>query len=346
MRSKSFILVAACLAAMLVLSGGVVAYDRSQDDTIAEGVTIGGVAVGGLDREAAVRRLEERLLPVLREPITIHHATITWTLGPRESRVAADLRSSVEDALGASRDGNLFTRAFRSLTGGKVDKDVRPQVTFSEAAVVRLLDKVRRRVERAPIDAELDLGPHGLKRVAARDGLKVNASELHEGIRAAIVSPAAKRRFVARTRHSRPAVTTEQLADRYDTVVLVDRGAFKLKLYKRLKVVKTYGIAVGQVGLETPAGMYRVQNKAINPAWHVPDSDWAGKLRGKVIPSGDPENPIKARWLGIYDGAGIHGTSAEGSIGSAASHGCIRMRVREVIELYDRVPVGAPVYIA
>ena len=78
----------------------------------------------------------------------------------------------------------------------------------------------------------------------------------------------------------------------------------------------------------------------------MPDSDWAGKLRGKVIPSGDPENPIKARWLGIYDGAGIHGTSAEGSIGSAASHGCIRMRVREVIELYDRVPVGAPVYIA
>ena len=172
------------------------------------------------------------------------------------ARVARRRRPAlvVEDALGASRDGNLFTRAFRSLTGGKVDKDVRPQVTFSEAAVVRLLDKVRRRVERAPIDAELDLGPHGLKRVAARDGLKVNASELHEGIRAAIVSPAAKRRFVARTRHSRPTVTTEQLADRYDTVVLVDRGAFKLKLYKRLKVVKTYGIAVGQVGLELPPG--------------------------------------------------------------------------------------------
>jgi lipoprotein-anchoring transpeptidase ErfK/SrfK len=126
----------------------------------------------------------------------------------------------------------------------------------------------------------------------------------------------------------------------------VDRNAFKLRLFKELRLVKTYGIAVGQVGLETPAGLYHVQNKAINPAWHVPDREWAGKLAGKVIPGGTPENPLKARWLGIYDGAGIHGTADAGSIGSAASHGCIRMRIPEVIELYDQVDVGAPVYIA
>ena len=50
--------------------------------------------------------------------------------------------------------------------------------------------------------------------------------------------------------------------------------------------------------------------------------------------------------MGIYAGAGIHGTDAAGSIGTAASHGCIRMRIPEVIELYDQVPVGAPIYIA
>jgi lipoprotein-anchoring transpeptidase ErfK/SrfK len=65
-----------------------------------------------------------------------------------------------------------------------------------------------------------------------------------------------------------------------------------------------------------------------------------------VIPGGVPENPLKARWLGIYDGAGIHGTDATYSIGSNASHGCIRMLIPDVIELYDQVPVGAPVYIA
>ena len=52
------------------------------------------------------------------------------------------------------------------------------------------------------------------------------------------------------------------------------------------------------------------------------------------------------RWLGIYDGAGIHGTDATYSLGTAASHGCIRMAIPDVIDLYDEVPVSTPVYIA
>jgi lipoprotein-anchoring transpeptidase ErfK/SrfK len=78
----------------------------------------------------------------------------------------------------------------------------------------------------------------------------------------------------------------------------------------------------------------------------VPNSPWAGSLAGQVIPGGAPNNPLKARWLGIYNGAGIHGTSDVGSLGSAASHGCIRMAVPDVMKVYDEVPVGAPVYIA
>ena len=50
--------------------------------------------------------------------------------------------------------------------------------------------------------------------------------------------------------------------------------------------------------------------------------------------------------MGIYDGAGIHGTDQTASIGTAASHGCVRMLIPDVIELYDQVPVGAPIYIA
>jgi lipoprotein-anchoring transpeptidase ErfK/SrfK len=127
---------------------------------------------------------------------------------------------------------------------------------------------------------------------------------------------------------------------------VVNRGAFRLTLSQKLKPAKTYSIAIGQVGLETPAGLYHIQNKAVNPAWNVPNSDWAGDLAGTTVPGGAPDNPLKARWMGIFDGAGIHGTDAINSIGTAASHGCIRMRIPDVIELYDEVPVGAPVYIA
>jgi lipoprotein-anchoring transpeptidase ErfK/SrfK len=142
-----------------------------------------------------------------------------------------------------------------------------------------------------------------------------------------------------------PKVTTKELAKRYPRVITINRGAFKLTLYHDLKPVKTYTIAVGRQGLETPAGRYNIQDKQINPSWHVPNSAWAGDLAGKVIPPG-PQDPIKARWMGIAGGAGIHGTDDVGSLGSAASHGCIRMAIPDVEALFDKVEVGDPVFIA
>jgi lipoprotein-anchoring transpeptidase ErfK/SrfK len=129
-------------------------------------------------------------------------------------------------------------------------------------------------------------------------------------------------------------------------VLVAERGAFQLHLYKNLDLARSYTVAVGALGFDTPAGLYHIQNKAVNPAWSVPNSDWAGDLAGTVVPGGVPENPLKERWLGIYDGAGIHGTDQTYSLGTAASHGCIRMSIPDVIELYDQVPVGAPIYIA
>ena len=70
-----------------------------------------------------------------------------------------------------------------------------------------------------------------------------------------------------------------------------------------------------------------------------------GVLRRKTVPGGAPDNPLKARWLGIAGGVGIHGTSESWSIGTSASHGCIRMHVSDVIDLYRRVPIGARVLI-
>jgi lipoprotein-anchoring transpeptidase ErfK/SrfK len=145
-------------------------------------------------------------------------------------------------------------------------------------------------------------------------------------------------------RNVRPDVTEQDLGARYPSYVLVDRNAFQLHLFKNLKLVKSYPIAVGMQGLETPAGLYDIQDKQVDPTWHVPDSDWAGDLAGKTVPPG-PDDPLKARWMGFNGSAGIHGTSELGSLGSAASHGCIRMAVPDVENLYDQVDVGTPVYI-
>ena len=74
----------------------------------------------------------------------------------------------------------------------------------------------------------------------------------------------------------------------------------------------------------------------MNPPWTAPS--WAGSLAGQTIPGGAANNPLKARWLGLGGGIGIHGTGEPWSIGSRASHGCIRMRVGDVKRLYPNVP--------
>jgi lipoprotein-anchoring transpeptidase ErfK/SrfK len=345
-RTKSLILVAAFLAVLVVLGGALYAYDHARADEIAKGVRVAGVPVGGMTPEQARARLEREIMRPLERPIVIHHDTKTWTLGAREARIRADLSAMVDQALAESRAGDLFTRSWRSLTGDKLDEDLRPQVQFSDAAVIRLIDRVRRSVERPAKNASVKLSAAGVATVPGSDGLAIEASKLHRQINAAITSPTAERTFVARTHHTEPKVTTEELRRKYDTVIVVNRSQFRLKLFKGLKLRETFPIAVGQVGLETPPGQYSIANKAINPAWHVPNSDWAGKLAGKVIPGNDPSNPIKARWLGVYDGVGIHGTADDASIGSNASHGCIRMHIPDVEKLYDEVPVGSAIYIA
>ncbi|HEX2015113.1 MAG TPA: L,D-transpeptidase, partial [Solirubrobacteraceae bacterium] len=177
------------------------------------------------------------------------------------------------------------------------------------------------------------------------DGHHVDEARLARAINSALQDPAATRVLHVRVVRDRPAVTAADLPRRYPTVVTIDRGHFRLRLFKRLRYVTGYPIAVGRSGLSTPAGYYHVTERQINPPWHVPHSAWAGSLAGQTIPGGAPSNPLKARWLGLANGVGIHGTAEDWSIGSRASHGCIRMHVHDVIALYRRVPLGTTVLI-
>jgi lipoprotein-anchoring transpeptidase ErfK/SrfK len=344
-RRAHVIAVAAVAALAVVLVGGAWAYDNSRQDTIAPGVKVAGVDVGGLSAAAAQKRLERRLLDPLRQPIVIRRGTRSWQLGAREAHIAADIQGSVDAAMQEGQDGSFLTRTWRSVTGGEVSADLPAGLTYNDHAVVRLIDRVRRSVDKPARDASVTFTGETVKPVADHPGRRVNAVSLHRDIRAAILSPTADREFVARAWKVTPKVTTAELGRKYPTLITVDRTGFRLTLFRNLKRVKTYTIAVGRAGLETPAGLYTIQDKQVNPSWHVPDSDWAGKLAGKVIPPG-PDDPIKARWMGIFAGAGIHGTTDINSLGSAASHGCVRMSIHDVVDLYDRVSVGTPVYIA
>jgi lipoprotein-anchoring transpeptidase ErfK/SrfK len=330
---------------LVVLAVAAYGYDTSRDDLIAEGVHVAGVDVGGMRSDAAAERLRALLGPALERPVRVAVAGQRLKLTAKRSHLAADVDGMVDEALEVSRDGGLPARVWRGITGREVNSELAARVSYSNVAVKRFLRRVKRAVNRPPRDADVSFHTASLPAIPSRTGLRLDARRLRKSVQSALESIGGGRSVRGRVKVLQPKVTTADLAGKYPAVVTIDRANFRLRLFKKLKLAKTYKIAVGQIGLETPAGVYHVQNKAINPAWHVPNSDWAGDLAGKVIPGGVPENPLKSRWLGIYAGAGIHGTADIGSLGSAASHGCIRMAVPDVEELYDQVPVQAPVYI-
>ena len=106
----------------------------------------------------------------------------------------------------------------------------------------QLVSRVETSVNRRPQDARIDYHASGLTTVPSKSGLAVRAQALEDQIDAAVSRPQAARRFVAHTRKIPAKVTRSQLAKKYPAIIIVDRSAFTLRLYRHLKLEKTYAV--------------------------------------------------------------------------------------------------------
>ena len=343
-RERLTLLIGVSAAAVVGLTVAAYAYDSSRDDLIAKGVKVAGVDVGGLHRNAARHKLQIELTRRLDRPVRVKAAGRRFRLSPQAASLAVDVDGMVDEAIQRSRSGGLPGRLWRGLTGSSINADLEGRVSYSSVAVRQFVQRVKGAVDRPPRDAAVQFRLASLPAVPSETGLTLNGKRLLSLVEGGLNQTGSARTVKIDVKVAQPKVTSHQLAKKYPVVVTVDRPAFKLRLFKRLKLKNTYTIAVGRAGLETPAGLYHIQDKQVNPSWHVPNSAWAGALAGRVIPPG-PDDPIKARWMGVAEGAGIHGTDELGSLGTAASHGCIRMSIPDVEQLYDQVPLGSPVFI-
>jgi hypothetical protein len=335
---------------LVVLAGAGVAaawrYDAARDDRLAEGISVADVDVGGMRIADARAALETRVDKPLTEPISVLYRGGKFVFMPSSAQVETNVDEQLDAALAESRSGNFLTRAFRDVRGERLSRDEELDVTYSSADVRHFVAGVAREADKEPVEGKSKASFAGVRIRPSRNGVKVQRADLRRAIEDALVDPEATRSFELPTRVLRPETTTRELQKRFHVFLAVSRGEKELRYFVDEKLVKSYSVAIGRIGFETPAGLYEIQSKAVNPAWYVPKEAWAGDLAGKIIPPGDPENPLKARWMGFWDGAGIHGTAESSSIGSAASHGCIRMRVPDVIDLYARVPLHTPVFIS
>lgn len=316
------------VAAIVLIVVAILVIDAVREEKIDDGVRIGTVAVGGKTRDEARALVRRELGDAPAERVRVSHERKTYVLRPQVIRARLDVDATVDAAL--------------STSSGTVT----PRFAFSRGALDDFAARLAKRVNRQARDADIEWHDGKLDRTRARPGLEVQQAPLVATLASAVSSSAAPRTVKLPVKVTeRPDRTFEDLAKRYPTVIAVDRDGKTLRLYKHLKLDKRYKIAVGQAGLETAAGRYKVAEKIVNPDWHVPDSDWAGDLAGTTVPAGDPQNPLEARWMGFHDGQGIHGTADVASLGTAASHGCIRMSVPAVKELYTQVKVGTPLFL-
>jgi len=345
-RPVRILVVVLAVAALALIGGavGVYAYDSAHKDTIAEGVKVGGVDVGGLERDEAVQRLQKRLVAPLKQPVTVKLGSERYKLAADKLDVRADVTGMVDEAIDASQSWGIPGRFIREVTGGSVDETVHPEVTYSHQAVRDFVKHVADEVNRDPQDASIAATGDSLNVVPSENGRTLKEGKLMVSVERALDNGGRNKLVNAHVVVAKPKITTAHVAQKYPTYLTLDRATYTLRFWKDLKMVKSYTVAVGQAGLETPAGEYAIQSKEVNPTWHVPNSSWAGSLAGTDVPPG-PSNPIKARWMGIFNGAGIHGTDETYSLGSAVSHGCVRMSIPDVEDLYDRVDVGTPIYI-
>jgi len=282
-----------------------------------QGVTIGGIHVGGLAPRAAYL--------VVRAAF---NSPLVLTIGAHKIEVSPTKLGAVAYAK------NAVSRARFAPSGTAIPLGV----NIDGARVRRLVTSLGKRFNRDPVDSKLllrELEPYITdgapgKHLQAKDGVAAILGALRQNRRTGIVLPF---RDVAQS------VTRRQ----FGPVIVIHRGANKLFLYDGMKPWRTFAVATGQAIYPTPLGRFDIVVKWKNPWWYPPDSPWA--KGAKPIPPG-PGNPLGTRWMGLSSpGVGIHGTPDPASLGYSASHGCIRMYIPYAEWLFDHVDVGTPVFI-
>jgi lipoprotein-anchoring transpeptidase ErfK/SrfK len=323
----------AVLLAALFAAPAAHAQAPPPEPTIAAGVSAAGLDLSGLTLGAAAAKLYAADAAVLGRPVSVHAAGRRFPLEVSRLKIGFDVNKT---ARGAYQAG---------IKAAGKPVDVPLAVSYEQARLKAYAASVAKALYRAPRNADIRIELRHIRRLHSHPGRAVSAAGVLHRIGHALADPRAPRIVHPPMRAVRPKITAKDLGRVHPTIVTIDRGRFRLRLFKHLHIAARYSVAVGQPAFPTPTGLFHVLDKQVNPVWSVPNSPWAGELAGTKVEGGTAANPLKARWMGLGGGVGIHGTGEDASIGTRASHGCIRMHVSDVIPLYSRVPVGTPVLI-
>jgi hypothetical protein len=293
------------------------------EPVVAEGVTVAGVAVGGMTAEQATLALQA----FFDRQLVLTFRTRVWGPRPAGLGASADIAGAVAQALVAA-PGQALPLA----------------VTIDRTKFRAWVRRLARAIYRPPRNSVVILRNLRPFVTRARNGLALSGLETRALIRAALFAHERGPLEVI-THPVEPRITREN----FGPAIVIRRGSRRLSFYNGvrlggyMRLVRVFRVAAGLPQYPTPLGRWRIVTKQRNPWWYPPDSEWAAGA--SPIPPG-PGNPLGTRWMGLSaPGVGIHGTPDAASIGYSASHGCIRMRIPEAEWLFQRVRIGTTVFI-
>jgi lipoprotein-anchoring transpeptidase ErfK/SrfK len=331
------------LFVLAVLALLAVRYDRAHRDDLLPGVRVGGLPVGGLEAAAVQARFDAQIDGDLGDrTVQVVAGAATDTLTLREMGLRSDVAEALARARADADDMGMARRLWHRLLDEPVERSYDVEFSVQRTEVRSALASVQSRVARAPVDARVDLSSGMVSIVPAVEGRYLDLTAATDRTRAAAdlvasgkPAPVVEAPLIAR----RPNVTG------FADVILIRTGENRLYHYENGVLRRSYVVATGTPRYPTPKGNFQITLKRYRPVWVNPDPHGWGRSLPRSIPPG-PGNPLGTRALNLNSpGIRIHGTSNVRSLGTAASHGCIRMAMPEVEELFELVEVGTPVYI-
>ena len=336
-RRVALIVAIICLAALVGGGAGAFANDAFARAHLLPGTRIAGVYVGGEKLADAQQKLTRIFVDPLRQPFVINAAdvateTTRWDLG-----MHVDVRTVLHQAYERQQNMRLWERARAWIRGDKTGNgSIDP--LLDRATLERTIDTIARRVQRPVQDASLSFDGGRLVVVPDHTGRQLDVAAANKRLTAALSSDAGSVQLPVQVTYA------AHRASDFARVVVIHGGSNRLDLYIDGEVAKSYPVATGQPAYPTPMGSFFIVSKQVNPMWINPHSSWSVGMPEYVPPG--PNNPLGTRAMQIdADAVYIHGSPDDSSIGSHASHGCIRMHMPDAEDLFNRVSIGTPVLI-
>ncbi|OFW59694.1 MAG: hypothetical protein A2W01_00070 [Candidatus Solincola sediminis] len=334
-------IIGAAILAFFILASSVLVYaDSRHNGEMFPTTTVLGVDITGMSREEAVTLITEKAVKPLMTPRTIEFRGKQWVLKPSELGLRIDVEKLVDQAYGMGWNNSFIERVYRRAFNRPKDITIGLEFSTSRDAILQELNGIAAEIAREVKDASLDFNNQTgmLKMHPSQDGILMDIDATLAAVEQGLVSE---------SRVVQPVVAIKKpslSSDDVKTVIVVDIMGNSLKWYNQDSLVKTFSVATGQPKYPTPLGKYYIIRKEANPVWINPNVEWSKTMPPKIDPG--PDNPLGVRAL-VTSAAGgtvlIHGTA--NLTPGLYSHGCIRMANWAVLELFDSVNTGTPVFI-